>query len=109
MIARAGIPKTIEATCRAWHASNARLNLECIEAGNDEKLTSAACDRDTERTDKIFEKLQKMNPVSNDDVYEILTLAEKLLEFSWENSERIKVLLRMASDAITDRKVKLAA
>jgi hypothetical protein len=102
-------PKTIEAICRAWRASEARLHLECIEAGNDDDLVAFACDRDTERTDKLFEKLQKMKAVSDDDIYELLHLAELLLEFSWENAEGIKVILRMARNAITDRKVALAA
>jgi hypothetical protein len=101
--------KTIEAVCRAWHASNARLNLECTEAGNDEKLIAAACDRDTERTNKLFEKLQKKKPVSDDDIYDLISIAEKLLEFSWENAARIKVILRMVSHALTDRKFALAA
>jgi hypothetical protein len=101
--------KTIEAISRAWHASNARLNLECTEAGNDEKLIAAACDRDTERTNKLFNKLQCMKADSDDDIYGLLSIAEKLLEFSWENSGRIRVLLRMASHALTERKSALEA
>ena len=101
-------PKTIEAIC-SWQASEARLNLECIEAGNDDELIAAACNRDTERTDKLFEKLQKMKAVSDDDVSELLHLAELLLEFSWENAEGIKVILRIASNALHDRKIKQAA
>ena len=109
MTAMSNNPKTIETICRAWQASHARLNLECIEAGNDEKLTDAACDRDTERTDKLFAKLQTMKPVSDDDIYELLHLSKLLLEFSWENAERIKVILEMASHALFDRKYALAA
>jgi hypothetical protein len=101
--------KTIEAIRRAWQASEARLSLECNEAGDDEELISAACDRDTERTDKLFAKLQKMKPVTDDDISDLLDLAKLLLEFSWENAERIKVILQRASNALYDRKLKQAA
>lgn len=102
-------PKTIEAIRRAWQASEARLNLECIEAGDDDKLTGAACTRADERTDKLFAKLQGMRPVSDDDISDLIHLAKSLLAFSWENSERIKVILQMASNALHDRKIKKAA
>ena len=99
----------IEAICRAWQASEARLNLECIEAGEDQKLTDAACDRAAERNTKLFEKLQEMKPVSDEEISDLIHLAKSLLEFSWENSARIKVILQMASNALHDRKIKQAA
>ena len=101
--------KTIEAICRAWRASEAKLNLECIEAGEDDELIGAACDRDTERTDKLFAELQKMKAVSDDEISDLIHLAKSLLEFSWENAEGIKVILQMASNALHDRKIKQAA
>jgi hypothetical protein len=103
------LPKTIEAICRAWQASEARLNLECIEAGEDDELIAAACDRDTQRTDRLFEKLQKMKAVSDDNISDQLHLARLLLEFSWENAEGIKVILQMASNALHHRKILRAA
>lgn len=102
-------PNTIEAICRAWKASEARLNLECIEAGDDDKLCNVACDRASEREAKLFERLQGMEAVSDDEISDLLGLAKSLLQFSWENSERIKVILQMATNAIHDRKIKQAA
>ena len=100
---------TIQSIGRAWRASEARLQMEIIEAGDDDELIGASCDRDTERTDKLFEKLQKMKAATDDDIYELLHIANLLLEFSWENEEGIKTILRMASNALTDRRVKHAA
>ena len=102
-------PKTIEDICRAWRASEARLHLECIEAGDDDKLVAAACDRDDRRTDELFVRLQKMQAASDDDVYELLKIAKLLLVLSWENAERIKVILGMASSALSNRHIKRAA
>lgn len=102
-------PKTIEAICRAWRASAARLNLECIEGGDNDKLAGAACDRADERETKLFEKLQGMKAVSDDDIRDLLSLAKSLLEFSWENGPRIKAILQMATNALHDRRVKQAA
>jgi hypothetical protein len=49
-----------------------------------------------------------MKAVSDDDIQELIHLADTLLEFSWENAERIKVILRKASNALTDRRVAAA-
>jgi hypothetical protein len=100
---------TIESIARAWRASEARMQLEIIEAGDDEELVGAACDRDTTRTDRLFEKLQKMKAATDDDIYELLHIANLLLKFSWENEEGLRTILRIASNALTDRRVKHAA
>lgn len=109
MTALSNNPKTIEEVCRAWRASEARLNMECIEAGEDQKLTGAACDRCVERNEKLFAKLQKMAPVSDDDIQQLIWLSKELLDFSWENSERVKAILQKASLTLTDRIVTARA
>ncbi|MDP1700153.1 MAG: hypothetical protein Q8L53_04215 [Aestuariivirga sp.] len=97
------------AICKVWQASEARLHLERVEAGNYDELCSTACGRDDGRIAKLFAKLQEMRPVADDEISNLLHSAKSLREFSWENFKRIRAILQMASNALHDRKIKQAA
>lgn len=90
------------------------MQLEVIEAGDDDDGVNAACDRDYARTGKLLEKLQKTKVVSDGEVYELLSLSKTLLEkislgFSHQNADALGVILKMATNALHDRKLKQAA
>ena len=90
---------------RAWEVSIARLNLECTEAGDNDKGVAAACGRHDKRADDFFEQLMGLKATSEDDVYELVSLARLLLKDEGSR-ERVSEILRLAWIALTGRAAK---
>ncbi len=95
----------IEKVRRAWEVSIARLNLECTEAGDGDEVVAAACKRHDKRADDFFEQIMDLKATTEEDAYELVSLAMLLLKDEGSR-ERVSEILRKAWIDLGDRAAK---